>query len=103
MVPPAAEWTTQVPPTGVAGMREKANPAVPAVRNAATKVGMGLQDRVQRGLILPDKRLGTLVLMPIRAKRENPLDGYDKKTRLLVIISNVLCTPSSYFTDAQAS
>ena len=103
MVLPAAERTTQVPPTCVAGMRQKANPTVRAVRHAALKLGMGLQDRVQRGLILPDKRPGAIVLMPIRAKREKLLDGDDKKARLSVIISIVLDTPSSYLLDANAS
>ena len=41
MVLPAAERTTQVPPTGVAGMREKANPAVRAVSDAAREARDG--------------------------------------------------------------
>jgi hypothetical protein len=84
-------------------MREKANPAVNAADDAPLKLGAGLQDRVQRGLILPDKRLGAIVLMPIRLKREKLLDGYGKKARLSVIILIVLCTPSSYPIDAIAS
>ena len=103
MVLPAAERTTQVPPTCISGVSKKANPAVRAVRPAAAKLGMGLQDRVQRGLILPDKRPGAIVLVPIRAKREKLLDGYGKKARPSVIISIVLCTPSSYLVDAKAS
>jgi len=103
MVLPAAERTSQVPPTCVAGMGEKANPAVPAVSDAAAKLGMRLQDRVQRALILPDKRPGAIVLMPIGAKREKLLDGDGKKARLSVIISMVVDTPSSYLFDANAS
>lgn len=103
IVLPAAEGTTQVPPTCVPGMREKADPAVNAVRDAPLKLGMGLQDRVQRGLILPDQRPGAVVLMPIRAKREKLLDGDGKKARLSVIMEIVLCTPSSYLIDADAS
>ena len=103
MVLPAAERASQVPPTCVAGMREKANPAVRAVSDAAPQLGMGLQNRVQRGLILPDKRPGAIVLMPICAKREKPLDGYGKKARLSTIIAIVLYTPSSYLFDANAS
>ena len=41
MVLPATERTTQVPPACVAGMREKANPAVHAVNDAALKFGDG--------------------------------------------------------------
>jgi hypothetical protein len=38
---------------------------------------MGLQHRAQRSLILPDKRLGAVVLVPIVANREKLLDGDD--------------------------
>jgi hypothetical protein len=103
MVLPTAERTTQGPPTCVPGMSEKPNPAVSAASHANLKLGMGLQNRVQRGLILPDKRPGAIVLMPIRAKREKLLDGDDKKARLSVIMWSVLCTPSSYLLDANTS
>ncbi len=99
----ATERTTQVPPACVAGMREKANPAVLAVNNALLKSGMGLQNRIQRRLILPDNRLGAIVLMPIHLEREKLLDGDDKKARLSVIIPIELDTPSSYPIDAKAS
>ncbi len=99
----ATKRTTQVPPTCVAGMREEPNPAVGAVSDAALKLGMRLQQRVQRGLILPNKRRGAIVLMPIRAKREKFLHGDGKKARLSVILSIVLYTPSSYPFDANAS
>ena len=68
MVLPTAERTTQVLPTYVPGMREKANPALHTMSNAAQKLGMGPQDRVQRDLILLNNRPGAIVLMPIRAK-----------------------------------
>jgi hypothetical protein len=42
MVLPAAERATQIPPTGVPGMREEANPAVPAVDGAVLKLRMDL-------------------------------------------------------------
>lgn len=99
----AAEQTPQVPPPGVARMREKPNPAVRAVGHATPKRGMCLQNRVQRGLVVPNKRSGAVLLMPIRAKREKSLDGYGKKARFSAIIENVLCTPSSYLIGANAS
>ena len=102
MVPPATERTTQVQPTCIPGMSEKPNPAVNAGSDANMKLGVGLQDRVQGGLILPDQRPGAIVLMPIRAKREKLLDGDDKKARLSVIIL-MLLTPSSYHLGANAS
>jgi hypothetical protein len=102
MMLPAAERATQIPPTGVPGMREEANPAVLAGNGAAEKLRMSLQNRVQRRLILPDRRLGAVVLVPIRANREKLLDGYCKKTKLSVMMLNVV-TPSSYPFDAKAS
>ena len=102
MMPPAAEWTTQVSPTCVPGMSEKPNPAVQTGNSATLKLGMGLQNRVQRGLILQDKRLGAIVLMPIRANREKLLDAYGKKAKLSVIIL-MLFTPSSYHLGAKAT
>ena len=103
MVLPTAERTTQIPPTGVSGMCEKADPALGTMGNAAQKLRMGLEDRVQRRLILPDNRLGTVMLMPIRMKRKKLLGGYGKKARFSVIIVIVLCTPSSYLLDANVS
>jgi len=102
MVPPTAERTTQVLPSGVAGMGEEANLALRAVRHAALKLGLGLQNRIQRGLIVPDQRPGAIVLMPICAKRENLLDGNGKKASLSTILSSVLHTPSSYLPEANA-
>ena len=84
-------------------MREKANPAMDAVNEAPLKFVVGLHHRVQRRLILPDKRLGAIVLVPIRPKREKLLDGDDKKARLSVIIPIELDTPSSYLIEAHAS
>jgi len=88
MMLPAAKGTTQVAPTCVARMRQKANPAVNAAGSAALKLGMGLQRRVQRGLILPD-RPGAILLVPIRAKGEKLLDGDGKKARLPATLSMV--------------
>jgi len=103
MVLPTAEWASQVLPPGVAGVRKEPNSALRAESEAPLNLRMALQDRVQRGLILPDKRPGAIALMPICAKREELLDGYGKKARLSTIISIVLCTPSSYLFDANAS
>lgn len=84
MLPPTAKRTTQIPTAYVAGMSEKPNPAVNAVSDAKLELGMELQDRVQRDLILPDKRPGVIEFMPIRPKREKLLGCYDKKARLSV-------------------
>src|SRR5208283_1574902 len=103
MVPPATERTTQVLAMSILGIREKPNPAVSAANDATLKLRMGLQGAVQRGQILLDKRPGAILLGPIRLKRENLLNGDDKKARLSVIMLIVLSTPSSYFREANAS
>jgi len=103
MVLPAAEWAAQVPAAFISAVGQKPNSTVRTACDAALKFGMGSQGRVERGLVLPDKRLGAIVLMPIRAKREQSLDRDDKKARLSVIILIELDTPSSYPIDAIAS
>jgi hypothetical protein len=103
VVVPTAERTTQVQAINVPGMREKANAALNAGNDATPQLRMGLQDRVQSGLILTDKRTGAIVLVPVIAKRENFLDCYDKKARFSLIMLSVLHTPSSYLLDAKAS
>ena len=68
MVRAAAEGTAQIVTTDVAGVGEKPNPAVNAVSDTAVQLGSGLQDRVQRGLVLLNDRPGAIVLVPVRAK-----------------------------------
>jgi len=103
MMVAAAEWTTQVPPICVPGMSEKPNPTAQAGNGATLKLGVGLQNRVQGGLILQDKRLGAIVLMPIRPNREKLLDAYGKKAKLSVIILTFFTTSSSYHLGAKAT
>jgi hypothetical protein len=103
MVLPTTERTTQVHASCVPGMRKKPNPAIHAVCQATLQIRLRFQDRIQRDLILPDKRTGAIVFVPIRLKRENFLDGDDKKARLSVITWIVLCTASAYLNEAKAS
>ena len=103
MVVSAAKGTTQVPTTGVPGMSQKLNPAVTAGHDAILPFGMELKERGQRDLILLNNRLGAIVLRPIRPKQEDLLERDDKKAKVSATIETVLCTPSSYLTEAQAS
>ena len=103
MVLAAAEHAAQVQPTCAARMREKADSAVAAASDTVTQVGIRLQDGVQRGLILAHERVSAIVLVPVRAKRENLLERYDKKAKLSVTMQNVTFTPSSYRIEAKAS
>jgi hypothetical protein len=84
-------------------MRQKPDPAVNAGHHAASQFRMGLQHRVQGGLILPDERVSAVVLVPIGAKREKLLDADGKKARLSVRIAIELSTPPSYLIEANAS
>jgi hypothetical protein len=102
MALPAAKWAAQIHSAGTARMSEKPNPAVNTVGDTLPQLRIGLQYRVQRGLILADKRLSAIVLVPIFAKREELLDRDDKKARLSVTMRSVSFTPSSYLIDAKA-
>jgi hypothetical protein len=103
MVLPAAERTTQVHAADVPGMREKPDSAGTAVNRASLEFRMGLEKGIQRELILLDQRKGMIVLVPIRAKREELFDGDEKKPKRAAILSIVFCTPSSYLTEVNAS
>ena len=99
----AAEGTTQVLTTCIAGMGQETNPTVAADNRAVRQIRTVTQDGVQRELILTNKRTGAVVLMPILAKRENFRDGYDKIARFSVKMLSGLSIPSSYSLDAKAS
>jgi hypothetical protein len=86
MQPATAERASQIRTTSVPGMSEEPNAAPDAVGHARFELGIRPQDQVQRDLILPNKRSGRILLMPIRPNREKLLDGYDKKARLSVMI-----------------
>jgi hypothetical protein len=103
MVLTATEWATEIPPIRVARMREETNPTMAAVDRTACQTGTIAQDGIQRELILTNKRGGAVVPMPIRAKRKEFADGYDKNARFSVRILIVLCISSSYSLDANAS
>jgi hypothetical protein len=68
MVCPTTEGTTKIPPTGIPRMRQKPDPALAAVRNALAKMRMGRQHRVECHLILLNKRLDAILLVPPLAK-----------------------------------
>jgi hypothetical protein len=60
------------------------------------------QNRVQSHLILTNKRISAVVLVPIARKGENLLQRYDKNSRFSVMMRRLLTT-SSYSLDAKAS
>jgi hypothetical protein len=103
MVLPAAEGAAQIETTSVAGIGEKADPAVATLHDAAGQVGTAPQSPIQDRLILTNKRIGAIVLVPILGKGENLLDGYGKKARFSVMMRSDIDTSSSYPLDAKSS
>jgi len=103
MVLTATERTADILPIRISRMREEANPTMAAVDRTACQTGMIAQDGIQRELILTNKPMGAVVLMPIRAKRKKFAHGDDKNARFSVRIRIVLCMSSSYSLDANAS
>jgi hypothetical protein len=80
----ATELAAQVPPMCISRMREEPNPTPAAADRTACQIPMIAQDGIQRQLILTNKRTGTLVPMPIPAKRKEFADGYDKNAKFSV-------------------
>ncbi len=95
MVLPAAKWTAEIPAARVAGMSEEAYAAVATPHRAVPQIRTIPQDGIQRELILTDKRISTLVLVPILRKSENLFESYDRKARLSVMIRILFCMTSS--------
>ena len=84
-------------------MCQEANFTVAAVDRTACQTGMIAQDGIQREMILTNKRIDVVVLMPILAKRKEFPDGYDKNARFSDKMLIVLDTSLSYSLDANAA
>jgi hypothetical protein len=64
----ATERAAEISPIRVSRMRQKANSAMAAVNRAACQIRMIAQDSFHCHLILTNKRVDAVVLMPIRTK-----------------------------------
>jgi len=84
-------------------MSEEANAAVAAGDRAPLEMGTTSEDGVQRDLILTNKWVDAVVLVPILAERVKFRDGYNKTARVSVIMLIVVCISSSYSLGAKAS
>jgi hypothetical protein len=103
VVLPATEGAAEILAFGIAWMRQKANAAAATDNRTTCQTGMIAQEGIERQLILTNKRVGAVGLMPIGTKREKFSDRYRKNIRFSVKILNEVCTPSSYSLDASAS
>jgi len=93
----APERTPQIGPPGVARMREKADAAVLAARQAAAGFGTEVQDRLERDVIVLDGGAGGPRPVPVGSRAVVPLDFYCVKAivwRMMRIVS--LCMAPSY-------
>jgi hypothetical protein len=70
----AAKGTPQIFPASVLRSRQESNATVKAVFDATLLSVIGLQEGVQRRLILPNKPIDLLVFLPLRPIREKLLD-----------------------------
>jgi hypothetical protein len=64
----ATERAAEISPIRVARMRQKAYSAMTAVNRTACQIRTIAQDSIERQLILTNKRVGAVVLVPIRTK-----------------------------------
>lgn len=99
----AAERTAEITSIRVAWMGQKANAAMAAMDRTACQIRMIAQDGIQGQLILTNKRVDTVVLVPIGKKLKEFRDRYRKYARFSVKILSVVFTSSSYPLDANAS
>jgi hypothetical protein len=99
----ATERTVEIPPIRISRMCQKANSTLAAVDRTACQTGTIAQDGIERDLILTNKRTSAIILMPIRAKRENFAGSYDKNAKFSVRMLIRLFMSSSYSLDANAS
>lgn len=103
MVLAAAERAAEILAVRVTGMRQETYPAVATANCAVLQIRTIAQDGIERVLILTNKRIGVVVLVPVLAKRENFRDRYNKIARFSVKMLIGFCIPSSYSLDAKAS
>ncbi len=76
----ATKGTPQIFPASVLRSCQESNATVKAVLDATLQCGMGLQERVKRRQILPNKRIALFVLVPICTIREKLPDCDQKET-----------------------
>ena len=76
-------------------MRQKPNLAMNTERDELAQLAVDRQKTVQSGLILADKRIDAIILVPVLAKSEELLDCQDKKARVSLIMLSEFFTLSS--------
>jgi len=64
----ATEWAAKISPIRIPWMCQKADSAMTAVNRAACQIRTIAQDSIERQLILTNKWVGAVVLVPIRTK-----------------------------------
>ncbi len=99
----ATEFTAKILPIRISRVRQEADSTTAAADRTAYPTRMLAQHVIQHQLILTNKRIGAVVLMPNFGIRKEFPDGYDKNARFSVRILMVLSMSPSYSLDVQAS
>ncbi len=99
----AAERTAQIPSTGIAGIGEEKNSAMPASGQASAQVRLGSEHRSQEHVVLQDQRGNLSPSIPLGPELEIPGDRDCKKPRDSLKILIACKTPSSYRVGPQVS
>jgi hypothetical protein len=76
----AAKRTPQIFPASILRGRQESNPTVKAVLDATLQLVIGLQEGVQRRLILPNKPIDLSAFLPICPIREELPDRDQEET-----------------------
>jgi hypothetical protein len=103
MVLTATERAAEIPPMGIPWMGQKADATMAAADRTAYQTGAIAQNSIERQLILTNKRVGAVALMPIGTKFKIFRNRYRKNARFSVKMWSDFFTPSSYSLDANAS
>jgi len=103
VLPPAAKGTAKTFAPGVAGMREKENPAMPASGQARSQVRVAFENGSKLQVILPRQSGRRTFPIPTRGELKMLCDLYCKKPKLSLKMLTLLKTPPSYRMDPKES
>jgi hypothetical protein len=99
----AAKGTAKILAPGVAGMREKENPAMPAPGQARSQVRPAFEYGSKLQVILPRQSADRAFPIPTRCELKMLCDLYFKKLKLSLKMLRSLKTPPSYRMNSQGS
>jgi len=99
----ATKGTAKILAPGIAGMRDKENPAMPASGQASSQVRVAFENGSKLQVILPRQSGCRAFPIPTRGELKMLCDLYCKKPKLSLKMLTLLKTPPSYRMDPQGS